>query len=169
MDGGVYDLNRNVQDVLPGTKYSHPERWPLVSHQTDENTKGSTVISGGLVRLLKVGSALCPPWLPSLSAEAILVLSFFWPYLEISPLVLLYKELSILQGADREEWGQTGRKWQGSSQQQEVASLVSLLFTLNLACSESSPAWLPAAQSPGQAQKHVILGFFDAGCEAVQP
>lgn len=110
-----------------------------------------------------------PLWLPSLHAEAILVLSCFWPYLEISLLVLLCKELFILQGADREEWGQTGRKWQGSSQQQEVASLVSLLFTLNLAWSESSLAWLPAAQSPGQAQEHVILGVFDTGCEAVQP
>lgn len=57
------------------------------------------------------------------------MLSCLWPCLEISPVVLLCKELFILQGADREEWAQTGRKWQGSSQQQEVASLVSLLFT----------------------------------------
>lgn len=90
-----------------------------------------------------------PPWLPSPGAGAILVLSCLWPCLEISPLVLVCEELFILQGADREEWGQTGRKWQGSSQQQEVASLVSLLFALNLACSESCLAWLPAAQSTG--------------------
>lgn len=43
---------------MPGTKHSHPERWPLVSHQTDEITNGSTIILGGLVWLLKVGSAL---------------------------------------------------------------------------------------------------------------
>lgn len=40
-----------------------------------------------------------PPWLPSLCAEAFLVLSCFLPCLQTSPVVLLCGELFILQGA----------------------------------------------------------------------
>lgn len=145
---GEFDLNRNGQDLVlepnihvPKMAFIFSSNWWNLKRR-HSNFRGLGVASQGW-------GCSFPPWLwlPSLSAETILVLSCSWPYLEISPMVLPYKELFILQGAGREERGQTGRKWQGSSQQQEVALLVSPLFTLNLACCESSLAWLPAAQS----------------------